>query len=121
MDRTHHAYGAFDFQRLDVHHVLQEALVAGDRLARTLPRGYANLTDQIARALLSAHLLFVEAASRTGADSRNRFRMSKAEASEAAAALQDAVLLGLLPDTEVAKVVALLARACAMLTRLAGR
>ncbi len=119
--QTRFTTGPFDFQRLDVHRVLQSALLSGDRLARTLPRGYGNLADPITRALLSAHLLFVEAASRSGADRRNRFRMSKAEASEAAAGLGDAVLLGLLPEGEVAEVVTLLARASAMLTRLAVR
>ena len=123
MHDTRHTFvpGPFDFQRLDVHRVLQDALVSGDRLARDLPRGHSNLSDQITRALLSAHLLFVEAASRIGADRRNRFRMSKAEASEAAAGLGDAVLLGLLPESDVAPIVTLLARASAMLTKLAAR
>ena len=112
--------GAFDYQRLDAYKVALQALVEGDRLARQLPRGYAKLADQLRRALLSAHLGVAEAASRTGADRRARFRCARGEAAEAAAALEAVIALQLAPADRVESIVHLLGRLCAMLTRLAG-
>jgi four helix bundle protein len=112
--------GPFDHQRLDAYKVALEALVDGDRLARQLPRGYGKLTDQLRRALLSAHLGVAEAASRTGADRRARFRCARGEASEAAAALEAVLLLKLAPAERVEPILHLLGRLAAMLTRLAG-
>ena len=112
--------GPFDYQRLDAYTVALQALVEGDRLARQLPRGYGKLTDQLRRALLSAHLGVAEAASRSGADRRARFRCSRGEASEAAAALEAVLALQLAPAERVEPILHLLGRLCAMLTRLAG-
>ena len=112
--------GRFDYQRLDAYAVAKEALVDGDRLARQLPRGYGKLADQLRRALLSAHLGVAEAASRTGADRRARFRCSRGEASEAAAALEAVLALQLSPAERVEPILHLLCRLGAMLTRLAG-
>jgi len=58
------------------------------------------------------------AAARSGADRLARFRCARGEASEAAAALDAVVVLGLVPAARVEPVVALLARLHAMLTRL---
>ena len=112
--------GPFDHHRLDAFVVAREALAKGEPLARGLPRGYATFADQLRRALLSAYLGVAEAASRTGADRAARFRCAKGEASEAAAALEAVGLLGLAPDEQVQPVIDLLARLCAMLTRLSG-
>jgi hypothetical protein len=60
-----------------------------------------------------------EAASRTGADRRSRFRCARGEASDAAA-LEGVVALRLAPAERVEPILHLLARLCAMLTRLAG-
>jgi four helix bundle protein len=118
----HRAYsaGRFDYQRLDAYAVAKEALGRGDRVARRLPRGYGKLADQLRRALLSAYLGVAEAASREGADRAARFRCSRGEAAEAAAALEAVQLLGLAPAAEVGPIISLLGRLCAMLTRLAG-
>ncbi len=111
--------GPFSYQRLDAFKVIREALVRGVAIARRLPRGYAKLADQLVRALLGAYLQTAEAASRTGADRAARVRAAGAEGSEAAAALEGVLLLGLRPEAEVAPVGDLLARFCAMITRLA--
>ena len=112
--------GPFDYQRLDAYKVALQALTDGDRLARQLPRGYAKLADQLRRALLSAHLGVAEAASRTGADRRARFRCSRGEAAEAAAALEAVLALGLAPAERVEPILRLLGRLAAMLSRLAS-
>jgi hypothetical protein len=59
-----------------------------------------------------------EAAARTGADRIARFRCARGEASEAAAALDAVLLLGLAPAAQVDPVIVLLGRVTAMLTRL---
>jgi four helix bundle protein len=109
---------AFEHERLDAFAVARRALCDGERVARRLPRGYATLVDQLRRALLAAYLGVAEAASRTGADRVARFRCARGEASEAAAALDAVVALGLQPAAQVQPVLDLLGRLCAMLTRL---
>ncbi|MBI5490928.1 MAG: four helix bundle protein [Deltaproteobacteria bacterium] len=106
----------------------REAMVRGDAIARRLPRGYGVLSDQLPppprlrrtgrRALLSAYLQTAEGAHRDGADRVARFRGGRGEAGEAAAALEGVDSLGLVPADEVREVLELLARVCAMLTRL---
>jgi four helix bundle protein len=110
--------GAFDHHRLHAFGVARQALADGEAIARRLPRGYGTLSDQLRRALLSGYLQVAEAAHRTGADRVARFRGARGEAGEAAAALEAVVLLGLAPAAQVDPVLVLLARLCAMLTRL---
>ncbi|MFW5875657.1 MAG: four helix bundle protein, partial [Myxococcota bacterium] len=109
----------FSHHRLDAYQVALEALVQGDRIARGLPRGYGKLKDQLQRALQGAFLQTVEAASRTGADRRSRFCCARAEATEAAAALEALDALGLAPTEGVHRVNHLLFRLVSMLTKLA--
>ena len=111
----------FDHERLDAFHVALDALVIGDALGRALPRGYATLGDQLRRALSGAYLQTSEGAARSGADRMNRFRVARAEAGEAAAALTALVRLGLIDSAKAEPVMHLLGRLSAMLTRLGGR
>jgi four helix bundle protein len=109
----------FDHHRLDAWHVSLEALVQGDAIARAVPKGYGKLKDQLQRALVGAYTQTTEAAARTGADRAARFRIARAEAGEAAGALEALARLGVADAGEVDVVVGLLWRLCAMLTRLA--
>ena len=110
----------FAHHRLDAFHVSRDALVAGDALVKQLPRGYGTLGDQLRRALLGAYLQLTEAAARDGHDRRQRFRCARAEANEAAAAVEAVVALGLVPAHDAEGVLVLLDRLAAMLTRLGG-
>ena len=110
----------FAHHRLDAFHVARTALVAGDALVRKLPRGYATLGDQMPRALLGAYLNLTEAAARDGNDRRQRFRCSRAECNEAAAAIEAAAALGLITEADAHAVLVDLDRLAAMLTRLGG-
>jgi four helix bundle protein len=101
-------------------HFAKRALVAGDALVRRLPRGYGPLADPLRRALLGAYVNLTEAAARDGNDRRQRFRCARAEYNEAAAALEAAVALGLVPGPDAATVLGDLDRLAAMLTRLGG-
>ena len=80
----------FDHEKLDCYQVAMQALVLIDQIAKSLPRGYASLKDQMQRASQSTVLLIAEASARTGADRACRFRMSRAEAGEAGCAIQTA-------------------------------
>ena len=112
----------FDHHRLDAFSVARDALRLGEKISKRLPRGYATLSDQLRRALLSAYLGIAEASSRVGSDRVARFRCARGEASEAAAALEAVQVLELAPNDEIEAVLVLrlLDRLCAMLTRLAG-
>jgi len=111
--------GRFDYQRLDAYRVALRALELGEQIAKRLPRGYGKLRDQLRRALLSSYLNIAEASSRTGNDRRSRFRCSRGEAAEAAAAVEAVALLQLAPLSQTDELTTLLGRSCAMLTRLA--
>jgi len=110
----------FAHHSLDAFGVIREALCLGDGIARALPRGYAKLADQLRRVLLGAYLQFTEGAAREGADRSSRLRCARAEAGEAAAALEAVIVLGLAPEAKVEPVIVLLDRFCAMVTRLGG-
>jgi len=109
----------FDHHRLEAFHVALEALELGMQIVRALPRGWAKFGDQLGRALQGAYLQTVEAASRTGADRTARFRAARAEAGEAAGAVEAIGRMKLVSQRMVADEMALLWRLCAMLTRLA--
>ena len=110
----------FAHDSLDCFRVAREALALGHAMTARWPRGNAVLGDQLRRALLGAYLQLSEAAARSGADRTTRFRIARAEANEAAAAIEAAVILGLSKAEEGEQVLALLARVVAMLTRLGG-
>jgi len=111
--------GPFDYERLDVTAVARETLRRVTRLAKGMPRGNASLADQMTRSVESAWLQGAEGASRRGADAKNRFRGAYAEAGETAAAVEAAMIRGLVDEREAKEIRELLARQCAMLGRLA--
>ena len=108
----------FAHTSLDAHRIALEALLRGDAIARKLPRGYGPLRDQLSRALQSAYLQTDEGAAKSGAERRVRLSSARAEAGEAAAALEAVVALGLGSRSEGHAVMVLLSRLCAMLTGL---
>jgi four helix bundle protein len=110
----------FAHHSLDCFVVAREALTLGHALVAQWPRGYGVLGDQLRRALLGSYLQLSEAAARAGADRTSRFRCARAEANEAAAAVEAAVILGLSSAAQGEQLLGLLDRLCAMLTRLGG-
>lgn len=112
------AAAPFAHQRLRAWDVALEALARCDAAARKLARGYGPLADQLRRASQSACLQIAEGAAKAGAERAQRFRGARAEASEAAAALEAAAVLGLLPGEQVAQAMNELGKLCAMLVKL---
>ena len=111
----------FPHQNLDAYRVALDALAAADAMAKDLPRGYGTLADQLRRASQSAFLQLSEGVARSGPDRAQRLRCARAEACEAAAAVEAIGRLGLAPKAAVAALMELLGRLAAMLTRLAAR
>jgi four helix bundle protein len=108
----------FEHHGLDAYAVALEALVEGDRIAQRLPRGYGKLKEQLQRALQGAFLQTAEAAARRGDDRRSRFRIARAEAGEAAAAIEALGRMTVIDPNRADRVLELLWRLCAMLCRL---
>lgn len=108
----------FAHSRLVAYDVILDAVVKGDAIVRDLPRGYSKLGDQTRRALLGAFLRLVEGAARDGDDRRSRLRTARAEASEAAGALQLIAALRVVRGRDIAGVIQQLERFCSMVTGL---
>src|SRR5450432_3643493 len=106
-----------DFERLDVYRCAIELLALCVRLAARMPRGHADLRDQLRRAATSIPLNLAEASGKTSGPDRARFHaIARGSALECAAILDVLVLLGAAPaagDAEHGKL--LVSRVVAML------
>jgi len=109
----------FDHHRLEAWRVAFEALVLGNKLMKGIPRGNGALVEQFKRALSGMYTQTSEGSARIGADRLSRFRIARAEAGEAAAAMEALVALGLVNAAGGDRELELLWRVCAMLTKLA--
>jgi len=99
----------------------QTTAAAGIRLVGAVPRGNAELCDQVKRALISVVLNTSEGLNRSGGDRRNLLGVARGSASEAAAGLALLAALGLADPVTVAELDAALDRIRGMLYRLAQR
>jgi len=109
----------FDHHSLDAYHVALEAMVRGKNILNNLPQGNAKLKDHGERAFDSAFTNTAEGSAHSGAERLKHFRIARAEAGESAAVLEGLAALGAADESEVDRVLELLSRLCAMLTRLA--
>ena len=108
----------FAHSNLAAYEVIKEAVVRGESVAKALPRAHAKLADQLRRALQGAFLQFVEGVARDGDDRRSRLRTARAEAGEAAAALDLVQALNLVRIDSIPTTIAMLSRFSAMTTGL---
>jgi len=84
-----------------------------------MPRGHGNLADQLSRASVSTVTNIAEGANRRGAgEKRQKFTIARGEVGEAAACIELASALGLVPGLEARAAQILAGRVAAMLTRL---
>ena len=89
---------------------------------RTLPRGNANLANQLSRSSVSTVTNIAEGANRLGTgEKRQKFSIARGEVGEAAACIELAAALGLVPRPEAEAALVLAGRIAAMLTRLIQR
>ena len=106
------------------HHRLIAFSVAKELLLAVIAAdiGDAELRDQATRAAKGAALNTAEGAGRASPRDKARvFAIARAEAAEAAAAVEIAVMLGAASAASQQRVDAIAHRLCGMLTRLCGR
>ena len=86
----------FAHQRLDAYRVAFELFCGVEELARDLPRGYADLKDQLRRAASATVRNLAEGANRVHPkDKAARFTVARGEVGETDAALEMVAALGL--------------------------
>ncbi|MDJ0973877.1 MAG: four helix bundle protein [Planctomycetota bacterium] len=109
----------FAHQRLDAFHVAMELTIGVERLASGLPRGHADLKDQVRRAASATMRNITEGANRLGPrDKAARFVIARGESGECDAALEMVERLRLAPGAQVRALRKLADRVGAMLTGL---
>lgn len=107
------------FQRLDVYRVAIEFLALAVDVTAHVPRGYANLADQLRRAATSCPLNVAEAAGRTSdAEAARHYSIARGSAMECAAVLDALRVLSAIDEERYARGIELLEREVAMLTKL---
>ncbi|MDJ0520598.1 MAG: four helix bundle protein [Planctomycetota bacterium] len=112
----------FAHHRLDAFHAAMELTVGVERLAAALPRGHADLKDQVRRAASATMRNITEGANRWAPrDKAARFIIARGECAECDAALEMTQRLRLVPDREVDVLRHLARRVGAMLTALIKR
>lgn len=107
------------FQKLDVYRCSVEFVAIAMEIGKSVPRGQAELRDQLRRAALSVPLNIAEGAGRTSdADGARHFAIARGSAMECAAVLDVVRALGALEEARYRHAIELLARVVAMLTKL---
>jgi four helix bundle protein len=114
MDRS-----LLDFERLDVYRCAIEFLALAVRVTAHMPRGHADLRDQLRRASTSIPLNIAEASGKTGGADRARFHaIARGSALECGAILDVLLLLDAVTAEDVEHGKSLLSRVVAMLSKM---
>jgi len=107
------------FQRLDVYQRSIEFLAFVHRLVPQLPKGHADLTDQLRRSAQSTPQNIAEGAGRTSRlDKARHYTIARGSAMESAAHLDVMKVDGLVNDEQHRRGTELLERVVSMLTKL---
>jgi len=111
--------GMLSFQRLDVYRCAIEFVALAVATAAQIPRGSADLRDQLRRAAFSVPLNIAEAAGRASeADAARHYAIARGSAMECAAVLDILRTIGSIQEPQHRQATDLLARVVAMLTKL---
>jgi len=112
----------FVHERLDAYHVALELFTAVERLAAGVPRGHADLKEQLRRAAAATVRHIAEGANRIHPrDKAARFAVARGECGECAAAVEMAEVIGLLGPGVATRLRVLADRIAAMLAGLIRR
>ncbi|MDJ0974669.1 MAG: four helix bundle protein [Planctomycetota bacterium] len=112
----------FAHQRLDAFHIAMELTIGIERLAADLPRGHADLKDQVRRAASATMRNITEGANRWAPrDKAARFVIARGECGECDAVLEMVQRLRLVPASQARRLRQLAHRVGAMLTGLIQR
>jgi len=110
--------GADSLFKVDVYRCSVRFLGLAASRAAHLPRGHAELADQLRRAALSIPLNIAEGSGRQGRDAARSFGIARGSALECAAVLDAVEALGLLPGAALIDERNLLERIVSMLTKM---
>ena len=106
-------------ERLDVYQVSIEFLALATKVVDVLPKGHANLSDQLRRAAMSIPLNIAESAGKTGSADRKRFMaIARGSAMECGAILDACRVLDIADEQRVQEGKKLLVREVSMLTKM---
>ena len=108
----------FGFQRLDAYQAAIMFLGLVSKLAPRIPRGHANLVDQLRRAALSVPLNIAEGSGKFSRDSARFYAIARGSALECAAILDALEAMGLSDGSALENLRELLERIVSMLTGL---
>ena len=107
------------FQRLDVYRCAIEFVTVALQIATKLPRGHAELKEQLRRPAVSVPLNVAEGAGRTSPrDASRHHAIARGSAMECAAILDVALALQATSDEHHQRALELLGRVVAMLTKM---
>jgi four helix bundle protein len=108
-----------DFERLDLYRCAIDFLALSVRVSAQMPRGQADLRDQLRRASTSIPLNIAEASGKTSAADRARFHaIARGSAFECAAILDVLQLYVVVATRDVGDGKLLLSRLVAMLSKM---
>ena len=111
--------GWFDHERLDVYQAARQFKRLLQKLLPLIPRGNADLVDQLRRAARSITSNIAEASGKwTTGDKAHYFKIARGSATECAAILDECVDYGFLADDQVRPALETLSRVVAMLIRI---
>lgn len=108
-------------EKLDVYRCAIEFLALTCRVVEALPRGHADLADQLRRAAMSIPLNIAESAGcRSGAERRRYLCIARGSAMECSAILDVSRVLTLASEGQAQEGKALLVRVVSMLTKMSA-
>jgi len=108
----------FGFQRLDAYRASIQFLAAASHLATTVPRGHAELIDQLRRAALSIPLNLAEGSGKFNRDAARFYAIARGSALECAAILDALEAMAVFDEAALGEARELLERIVSMLTGL---
>ena len=109
----------FSHEKLDVYRFSTEWLAFSSKIIKSLPRGNADLANQLRRATLSVPLNIAEGAGKTSLLDKKRFYgIARGSALECAAIMDALDILALVKPEDITKSKEILYRIVAMLSKL---
>ena len=111
----------FGFQRLDAYKAAVRFLGLACKLVTKLPRGNADLSDQLRRAALSVPLNIAEGSGKFSRDAVRLYTIARGSALECAAILDALETMGAVDESALRDAREILERAVSMLTGLIRR
>lgn len=109
-------------EKLDVYQISIQFLSLSSKTLTTLPRGYADLSDQLRRASLSVPLNIAEASGRTGSrDNAKHFAIARGSALECGAILDACCAMQIIDEKAYVYGKRLLVAIVSMLSKLCNK